>query len=247
MLDCSLDLSPILNYLPLPLAGNSKFSNAPHFQNYQSPLEEELCELNNYVFVDSTPLFGVPSEFSIDISEIDVILISNSTSILALPYYTNNPEFNGTVYATEPTVNIGKFFMEELVDFVENIPKSKQNLLPYAPGLRTETQEFHSYGTGRETPNIFKLLDQSLNFPIKLGNSCFNKDLREIYSKKCISEALLKVRIVGFNENLDIFGKVIATAVSSGFSLGSCNWIFKAEKKKIAYVTSSSTLTTHPR
>jgi len=34
--------------------------------------------------------------------------------------------------------------------------------------------------------------------------------------------------------------------VSSGFSLGSCNWVLKADGKKVAYVTSSSTLTTHP-
>jgi len=43
-----------------------------------------------------------------------------------------------------------------------------------------------------------------------------------------------------------MFGKVDAVAVSSGLSLGSCNWVLKSEKKKIVYVTFSSALTTHP-
>ena len=36
-------------------------------------------------------------------------------------------------------------------------------------------------------------------------------------------------------------------AVSSGYSLGSCNWIIHSGFEKIAYVSASSTLTTHPR
>lgn len=179
--------------------------------------------------MDSTPLFGVPFESSIDISEIDVILISNSSSILALPFITENTDFNGTVYATEPTVNIGRFFMEELVEFVQAVPKPK--------AANASASKFE---------NVFKHLDPSLNFPCKIGESVLNRSLKEIYSKKSISDALLRVRIVGFNENTDIFGKVVATAVSSGFSLGSCNWTIKSENRKVAYVTSSSTLTTHP-
>ncbi|KAL0485763.1 hypothetical protein AKO1_003253, partial [Acrasis kona] len=35
--------------------------------------------------------------------------------MLALPYLTSNPSFNGTIYATEPTTQIGRKFMEELI------------------------------------------------------------------------------------------------------------------------------------
>lgn len=35
--------------------------------------------------------------------------------------------------------------------------------------------------------------------------------------------------------------------VSSGFCLGSSNWIISSNHEKIAYVSGSSTLTTHPR
>ena len=174
--------------------------------------------MNSYLLIDSTQLFGVPTEIAIDISEIDVILVSNSGSILALPFFTENPSFNGIVYATEPVINIGKFFMEELVDFVQSVPKPNQNLKSYVKTSSSillssfdsndvpmdDSENEHTIahsGTGKETPNIFKLLPSSLNFPIKLTNQCFGKDLREIYTKKSISDALLKVKIVGFNEN----------------------------------------------
>lgn len=130
--------------------------------------------------MDSTPLFGVPYESSVDISEIDVILVSNSSSILALPFFTEHPDFHGNVYATEPSVNIGKFFMEELVEFVNSVPKS---------------------GSAKEWPNVYRSLEPPLNFPVNINNSSFSRNLKEIYSKKSISDALLKVRIVGFNEN----------------------------------------------
>ncbi|CAG7668628.1 unnamed protein product [Allacma fusca] len=236
MLDCSLDITTILNFLPLPLAGSSKFNFAPHFQNFRNAVEKELCEVNGSVLVDSTPLFGVPTESSVDISEIDVILVSNSFSILALPFFTEHPNFHGSVYATEPTVNIGRFFMEELVEFIEKVPRNSS---------RMSKDVSNPNDNGKEN-NIFKQLNPTLNFPIKLGSSNFNKDLREIYSRKSINDALVKLRLVGFNENLDLFGSIIATAISSGYSLGSCNWVLKSDKKKVVYVTSSSTLTTHP-
>jgi integrator complex subunit 9 len=127
----------------------------------------------------------VPHESSIDVSEIDVIFISNSASILALPFFTDNPDFNGNVYATEPTVNIGRFFMEELVEFVQNVPKPKS-----------------SSSKDSEGENVYKMLESALNFPVKIAGRTFNRNLREIYSKKSISDALLKIRIVGFNENI---------------------------------------------
>ena len=39
MLDCSLDMSSILNFLPLPLAGSSKFNSPSYYQNFKNPIE----------------------------------------------------------------------------------------------------------------------------------------------------------------------------------------------------------------
>ena len=53
--------------------------------------------------------------------------------------------------------------------------------------------------------------------------------------------------IIVVNYFQDIFGALTVMAVSSGYSLGSCNWIIHSGYEKIAYVSASSTLTTHPR
>ncbi|XP_064116540.1 integrator complex subunit 9-like [Macrobrachium nipponense] len=45
----------------------------------------------------------------------------------------------------------------------------------------------------------------------------------------------------------DICGALKVTAVSSGYCLGSCNWLLCSEHEKLAYLSGSSTLTTHPR
>lgn len=44
----------------------------------------------------------------LDLSTIDVILISNYHCMMALPYITEHTGFTGTVYATEPTLQIGR-------------------------------------------------------------------------------------------------------------------------------------------
>lgn len=45
----------------------------------------------------------------LDLSTIDVILISNYHCMMALPYITEHTGFTGTVYATEPTLQIGRY------------------------------------------------------------------------------------------------------------------------------------------
>lgn len=44
-----------------------------------------------------------------------------------------------------------------------------------------------------------------------------------------------------------MYGALQVTPVSSGFCLGSSNWVLTSSHEKIAYVSGSSTLTTHPR
>lgn len=60
------------------------------------------------VFVNSIPEFMPPQHHLVDFSEIDLILISNYSCMLALPYVTQTPGFKGKVYATEPTLQIGR-------------------------------------------------------------------------------------------------------------------------------------------
>ena len=45
----------------------------------------------------------------LDMSEVDVILISNYHCMMALPFMTEYTSFKGVVYATEPTLHLGRF------------------------------------------------------------------------------------------------------------------------------------------
>merc|ERR1719220_2891774 len=59
--------------------------------------------------------------------------------------------------------------------------------------------------------------------------------------------ALARVQLVGCGERISVFGLLEVCPVSSGYCLGSCNWVITSEMEKIVYLSSSSTLTTHPK
>ena len=45
----------------------------------------------------------------------------------------------------------------------------------------------------------------------------------------------------------ELFGAVQVTPLSSGYALGSSNWIIQSHYEKVSYVSGSSLLTTHPQ
>ncbi|XP_061402861.1 integrator complex subunit 9 [Musca vetustissima] len=223
MLDCGLTEQTVLNFLPLPFVQSMKLSNLPNFipsREHDPQMDGELKECCGRVFVDSSPEFTLPMDKMMDFSEIDVILISNYLNMLALPYITENTGFKGKVYATEPTLQIGRFFLEELVEYIEVAPKAS-------------------------TAQLWK--DMLHILPSPLSEAFRPKKWRTIFSLKDVHNSLSRVTIMGYDEKLDILGAFIATPVSSGYCLGSSNWVLSTAHEKICYVSGSSTLTTHPR
>lgn len=224
MFDCGLDATSVLGFLPLPLVLSTRLSNLPLWSPREAGdahLEGEFKEANGRVFVDSAPEFCLPETGLVDFADVDVILISNYQSMLALPYVTERTGFKGTVYMTEPTLLIGRQFMEELVTYIERTPKP-----------RTAT----------------KWKQQAFKFA-QLPSLDFGKprSWRQLYNMQDINSSLSKVKVVGFAEKVDVFGMVQVSAVSSGYCLGSCNWMVTADHEKIVYMSGSSTLTTHPK
>lgn len=225
MLDCGLDMTSALSFLPLPLIPSSRLFNLPTWtpRNVSDPLlEGELRECAGHVFIDSCPEFCLPEDGIIDFSEVDLILISNYQNMMALPYITENTGFKGFVYATEPTLQIGRMFMEELVTYIERTPK-----------IRVASRW--------KQANILK------NLPPTLCDSIKPRSWKQLYTMKEINSCLSKVQVVGFAEKLDVYGAMKVSAVSSGYCLGSCNWIIWSAHEKIGYISASSTLTTHPK
>lgn len=114
--------------------------------------------------------------------------------MMALPYLTEMTQFSGHIYATEPTLAIGKMFMLELIEYLERTPKVRK-----ASAWKSLEDNFI----------------KSIPFPSSLENYHV-KDWRQIYTRANVSECLAKVKIVSFNQKIDIFGALEATPLSSG-------------------------------
>ncbi|XP_003428131.1 integrator complex subunit 9 [Nasonia vitripennis] len=224
MLDCGLNMQSVMNFMPMPMVPSARFNSLPNWvprDNYQDwQIEGELKECCGRVFVDSTPEFCPPLEKIIDFSEIDAILISNYTCMLALPFITEGTGFKGAIYATEPTLQIGRFFMEELVEYIEQAPRDTM---------------------ARHWKEMLHVL------PPPLSDCLKPKSWKHIYSMAAVNSALANIQLVGYDQKLDIFGALAVTPISSGYCLGSSNWLISSDHEKVAYVSGSSTLTTHPR
>ncbi|XP_013393860.1 integrator complex subunit 9 [Lingula anatina] len=223
MLDCGLDYSSLLHFLPLSLVQSSRWSDLPKWKpkEYKGPykLEGELRECAGRVFVDSVPEFNVPKITLVDLSEVDVILVSNSHAMLALPYVTEYSGFKGVVYATEPTLQAGRQFMEELVQYIDRCPKV-------------------NHASVWKQPEVIKCL------PPPLKDAIQPLSWKQCYSLHDVNASLSKVHMVNFNEKLDILGALCVTPLSSGWCIGGCNWLIQSAHEKICYVAGSSTLTT---
>ncbi|KAK0079575.1 hypothetical protein PV325_001050 [Microctonus aethiopoides] len=224
MLDCGLNMQSILNFMPIPLVPSGRFNALQNWiprDNHQDwRIEGELKECCGRVFVDSVPEFFPPLDKIIDFSEIDAILISNYTCMLALPFVTEGTGFKGIVYATEPTLQIGRFFMEELVQFIEQTPRT----------------------------SLAKYWKEMLHvLPSPLADALKPKSWKQLYSISSVNSALANIQLVGYDQKLDIYGALTVTPISSGYCLGSSNWLISCDHEKVAFVSGSSTLTTHPR
>jgi len=221
MLDCGLDLTPLENYLPIPLVSSAKVYSLPQNSCGDLNLEAELRESNGRTYIDAEPEFLPPTHEFFNFSDVDVILISNYTCMLALPYITENTGFKGKVLATEPTILLGRIFMEEMIEFLDRAPRQNKSAARW--------KQFQKH------------------LPPPLADMMDVVHLRRLYTLTTVNECLSKVEIVGHNEKTDCFGLIQVTPVSSGYCIGSCNWIISTGYEKIVYISASSTLTTHPK
>ncbi|XP_037968350.2 integrator complex subunit 9 [Plutella xylostella] len=228
MLDCGLSAQSVLSFLPLPPVPSARLASLPSYSppHINDPLlEGELKECCGRVFVDSLPEFCPPLEQVVDFAQLDAILISNYTCMMALPFVTEGTGFKGQVYATEPTLQIGRFYLEELSEWLREAGGG-------AGG---------GAGGARRWKELLHLL------PAPLSQAARPRAWRRLYSAQVLAKALARVRVVGYDERVELFGALEASPVSSGFCLGSANWVLRSPHEKIAYVSGSSTLTTHPR
>lgn len=222
MLDCCIDLKPSMKFLPLSSTTNKNNIKARTFllKNELGNIvkESELKECAGKVFINSLPEYGMPEKDLIDLSSVDIILISNYQNLLALPYITEYSGFHGNIYTTEPNHHIGRLFMLELVN---NFSKSMSN-------------------------SVAVKWKKSKKLPKSLQDCSRIDSWKQYFNLSDVKNSLSKVKVIGYEEKFSIFGTVNAVAYSSGYALGSCNWVLESSHEKIVYMGGSSILTTHP-
>ncbi|CAI8036313.1 Integrator complex subunit 9 [Geodia barretti] len=218
MLDCSLDLPVLLNFLPLPLVYSPKLSGLPRWQckdpSIAVDLPEDIARLFRenvgHVFIESLPLFRLPETGLVDLSTVDALLLSNCFSALALPFLIEKYGFSGKIFATKPTVTFTKQLMEELSHYIYRAPPTdhsaqwkNDSLWSSLPdGTLKESSDFHNW--------------------------------KELYTMEGIQKAISRIQPISYSETIDLFHHVKVTALSSGFCLGSCNWIIETEYNKVS-------------
>ncbi|XP_071479583.1 integrator complex subunit 9-like [Diadema antillarum] len=226
LLDCSLDLRSLQHFLPLPLVPSAQLSKLPRWKaasgdkSQVSALSKELKECCGRVFVDGMPEVCTPELGMVDMATVDAILISNYHCMLALPFITEYTGFNGVIYATEPSIQIGRQMMEELVEYIERVPKKCVSSL-------------------WKKPEVLKTL------PSPLKEAPCLASWKRCYSKHNVKACISKIQNAAFSEKVSLFGALTLVPLSSGYCLGSCNWIISSAYEKVSYVSASSVLTTH--
>eukprot|EP00741_Cyanophora_paradoxa_P014634 tig00020816_g14114.t1 len=167
-----------------------------------------------------TPQFHAVADWA----AVDCVLISNYHNLLALPYVTEYTTFRGKVYATDPTIQIGRQLMEELVKACE------------------EPQSVNA--TGRPGPPAAKR-QRTAEEPAE--PAAVPSTRRAPYTMADVERCLARIRPLSFKEDVELSPALRATPVSSGFCIGGANWVLSTASDKIVYVSHSSSATSrHP-
>ncbi|KAL7312669.1 hypothetical protein PS15m_008409 [Mucor circinelloides] len=159
---------------------------------------------------DHPSVFRVPDFSLIDMDSIDLVLIANSECMLGLPFLTEYLGYKGRIIATEPTIEYGKQRMEELVLY-----HGHNNTSRIEPTLATHFSQLGDLAPPSE-------------------------GWRSIYTLKDITSCIEKVQPVRYTETLSLFSTLNLVAYSSGYALGSANWLLETSFKRIAFLSSSS-------
>ncbi|KAI9473788.1 MAG: beta-lactamase-like protein [Benjaminiella poitrasii] len=161
-------------------------------------------------------VFRIPDMSLVDLDSIDLVLISNSQLMLGLPYLTEYMGYKGRIVATEPTIEYAKQRMEELV-----IYHGQQNM------------SSTSMVNPRSATHFSQLTDENMQLASEGWRST-------IYTMEDVLSCIEKIQPVRYTETLSLFSALNLVAYSSGYSLGSANWVLETSFKKIAFISNSS-------
>ncbi|VDP30904.1 unnamed protein product [Schistosoma margrebowiei] len=194
LLDCCMDLSNLSYFLPkhqLMSPGCSDLPNMWSGHDEGGMVSSLLCNMSS-IFWET----------------IDVILVSNTRSILGLPFLFENTNFRGKVFATEPVVKFGKILIDDLLCELDQLCESEVN-------------------SGLSDAKVNKLSN-----PIDYLLNCGEFNWTKFYTRESVIKALDKIHLVAYHEPVDLFGLLTIKGLSAGYGIGSCNWIITSSTEK---------------
>ncbi|KER23738.1 hypothetical protein T265_08429 [Opisthorchis viverrini] len=238
LLDCCIETSALVHFLPshqlltpgcsdLPVPTHEDVSVAKKSHATSVPATQDDCQvtIGDNIYLRSKPQFCLmnKTEFaSVIWDAVDVILVSNTNSILGLPFICSATNFRGRILATEPVVKFGKVLMEDLLDALEQLPPCKRYPVEQLKQDPKQPRSFlHDF----------------------LGAN--DRVWKEFYSRQTIKDTLDRIQLVAYHEPVDIFGLLTICSSSAGFGLGSCNWTVNSPTEKVAYISHTSLLYSH--
>ncbi|GAM20097.1 hypothetical protein SAMD00019534_032720 [Acytostelium subglobosum LB1] len=227
LLDCSLECTSLLQFLPVSPVVNCKSTatststastaSTSSTSTTDNSLKNSSCfkSINNIVYIDAGIKYHTPQFDLIDFATVDIILLSNYTNLFALPYITEYTSFNGKIYATEPSVQLGKLLLDEMIQYDKH-NKTSRNQHWQSSSLLKQIGAAQAHSAFKYAPHW-----------------------RELYNNLDTEKCFEKVQTVRFNEHLHFYGFSIR-AVSSGYCLGGSNWIVESSSEKFVYLSDSS-------
>lgn len=222
LLDCALDLSAAAAIAPntrLDAETDAPAAAAAALKPFDTP--GWIRTAPGDLYADTTLLAGAPELGAVDASTVDAVLVSNYLRMLALPFLTQYSGFRGRVLATEPTVQVARQVMLDLVASTAAGPRQD----------RAHSEWLRPLAVAALPPRV-RALAQAL------------MRARKIYTAADVEACIGKIEAVSYAQQMPLFGGVVATAVSSGHSLGAANWIVRVAGLQFAYVSSSSSSAT---
>ncbi|TKR82597.1 hypothetical protein L596_016294 [Steinernema carpocapsae] len=214
LVDPMVDLSSLQSYLPFTLVPSGRIAHLPKGADG----ETFIRRIDDRTYVDGTPEVKIAPLHVLKMQDVDAILVSHHTGLLALPFYTEGTGFEGVVYASEPTVQLGKLVIEEFIEYLERCSSDTADAKWKDP---EKWKDFKNPPTSDP------------------------REWRQFYSQKQLLSALQRVVHVSFRQSVTVGGSVTVSAYGSGYSIGSCNWKIATEHESIAYLSHSSTRQAH--
>ncbi|KAL6577175.1 hypothetical protein OROMI_011451 [Orobanche minor] len=247
LFDCPMDLSPLTVFSPVPIYSNAIVSdgNLPSScQNYagsdssegkRSKIEKTLDENS---LISGVPRYKtVKNLLLLDVSFIDVVLISSPMGMLGLPYLTRSRDFSAKVYATEAAARIWQLMMEDLVNMHTEFRQFYGPVEPVVPQwmkwdeLELIPLELRQVVCGADGTEFGAWM------PLYTVSRC--NELRVLLSAADVKACMFKVQSLNFGEEACYNGTLMVKAFSSGLEIGLCNWSITGPKGSIAYISSS--------